>query len=273
MKISPRIEKMPYLPVEMIDEIFQFIEDGEDLLNAIKGLFLTRTYHCFFLRDNYLWRRLTKLHYPFYVMRPSDPLLRTLIKLLRCFPNRLNEQQWDIANHMENLNADFKCPVTYVVGRGDGLCEACNEVDPRLVKKLHDIEHMSCLRHPELDIPKSEWIVNVLCNTEYGCATLEWHKALRAFIIKHFGSHIMRFLKNQPVWFAAGRLTLEEKTRFDMERSMVSLYLQESCSGGGYKPYDIYTKRRYWASAETSGLPRLLTVDDDDRVLVHPSDE
>jgi len=249
MEISTRTEEMPYLPVEMIDEIFQFIEDGEDLLNAIKALFLTRTYHCFFLRDNYLWRRLTKLHYPFYVMRPSDPLLRTLIKLLRCFPNRLDEQQWDIANHMEKLNADFKCPVTYIVQRDDGLCERGilgGEVDPRLIKKLHDIEHMNCLESPILATPKTEWIVNVLCNTEYACVTREWREALKTFIVEHFGAHIMRFLKNRPSWQCAVELTSEEKDRADMERSMVSLYLQESCSGGGYKPYDIYTERRCW---------------------------
>ena len=252
MDISTRTEKTPYLPIEMIDEIFQFIADGEDLLSAIKGLFLTRTYHCFFLRDNYLWRRLIKLHYPFYIIRPRDSLLRTLIKLLCCFPNRLNEQQWDIANYMESLNADFKCPVTYVVGRGAGTGApefyqaGGGEIDPRLIKKLHDIEHMNCLGSPILDTPKAEWIVNVLCNTEYACATREWRKALKIFIVEHLGAHIMRFLKNRPVLHWRDRLTFEEKNRADMERSMVSLYLQESCSGGGYKPYDIYTERRCW---------------------------
>ena len=244
MQISRKA--IPHLPIEMIDEIFQFIADGEDLLNAIKGLFLTRTYHCFFLRDNYLWRRLIKLHYPFYILRPRVPLLRTLIKLLCCFPNRLNEQQWDIANRMESLNADFKCPVTYVVGRTEELCETCEDVDPRLIKKLHDIEHMNCLGSPILATPKTEWIVNVLCNTEYACVTREWKKALRVFIAEHFGAHIMRFLENHPVWVTTDRLTCEERNRADMERSMVSLYLQERCSDGGYKPYDIYTERRCW---------------------------
>jgi len=244
--MNPKTERMPYLPIEMVDEIFQFIEDAQDLLNAIKALFLTKTYHCFFLRDNYLWKRLIKLHYPFYIIRPRVPLLRTLIKLLCCFPNRLNEQQWDIANHMESLNADFKCPVSYIVGRSDGLWEVCKEVDPRLIKKLHDIEHMNCLGSPILATPKTEWIVNVLCNTEYACVTREWRKALKIFIVEHFGVHIMRFLKNRPAWVTADRLTFEEKNRADMERSMVSLYLQESCSGGGYRPYDIYTERRCW---------------------------
>ena len=248
MKTVTETDKTPYLPIEMIDEIFQFIADGEDLLNAIKGLFLTRTYHCFFLRDNYLWRRLIKLHYPFYILRPRVPLLRTLTKLLCCFPNRLNEQQWDIANHMESLNADFKCPVTYVVGRGDGQWRNIfgGEVDPRLIKKLHDIEHMNCLGSPILATPKTEWIVNVLCNTGYACVTREWRKALGIFIAEHFGAHIMRFLKNRHADSWMDRLTFEEKNRADMERSMVSLYLQESCSGGGYKPYDIHTERRCW---------------------------
>jgi len=271
MKTVTETDKTPYLPIEMIDEIFQFIADGEDLLNAIKGLFLTRTYHCFFLRDNYLWRRLIKLHYPFYILRPRVPLLRTLTKLLCCFPNRLDEQQWDIANRMESLNAEFKCPVTYVVGRTEELCYHEEKVDPRLIKKLHDIEYMSCLGNPILVVPRSEWIVNVLCNTEYACATLEWQRSLRTFVVRHFGEHIMRFLKNRPVWLDALRLTSEQKTRADVERCMVSLYLQETCFGGGYKPYDIYTKRRCWLCSETHGLPRLLTTDDDDRVLMCPA--
>ena len=241
---------MPYLPIEMIDEIFFSIGNAEDLINIIKALFFTRTYYDLLKNESYLWRHLIKIHYPYYNLTPNENKFKTFIKLLKGYPNRLNEENWKLAVMIDTLAYTYPCPVTYSLMRGD-VAYNCINVDYRLVKKLFDTEYTKCEKNSTISIPKQDWTVNVILNTYHSCQgiNISWVKAFSIFIESYFPSHIveniMLFLKvkQNPLMSYINKdenIRQQEKEIETKTCAIISTYLQESISHT-YTTYEIHT--------------------------------
>jgi len=191
---------IPYLPPEMIDEILMNIEDGQDLINAIKALLLTPLYYNALIIDNYLWRHLIKEHYPFYNISPTENKLKTLLTLLNSFPNRLNKENWDIANAINNI--DSPMVITYYFMKCDIGAE-CRTVDFKLIKKLFDTEYINNISVPESSFSKREILQNTISNTYHSCVYTNnvWAVLFRAFINKIFptiGLALVDYIQSIP---------------------------------------------------------------------------
>ena len=244
---------VPYLPPEMIGEILMNIEDGRDLINTIKALLLTPLYYSAIVNDNYLWRHLLKLNYPYYNLKSTEHKLKTLTMMLKCYPTRLNEENWKIALLIEKEASAYQCPVSYMIMRGDVAGE-CNDLDYRLVKKLFDTEFIYCDTNPMVSTPKSEWIINILNNAKNSCdgMSASWRKAFKVFVNTYLGTPVSQYLKEPECICNAAVNAIhtrecysskhnERKLRELNTRPMVSLYLLETMSST-YKLYDIYRK-------------------------------
>jgi len=243
------VSRRPFLPFEMIDEVILLVADGQDLINIITALFLTRRYHAFLAGDDYLWKRLLRAHYPHYVVYPEQRLLPTLIGLLRSFPNRMERaDHWGFCHDMERLSRAYPCPMSYSFMRAEEA-SGCRIVDWRLIKKMFDTECIRCGDNPNLRVPKDKWIINNLTNVVHSCESInsEWVTAFYVFLEKTFGEPVLEYyydhvmgryihpeLRNGRELPAKSVHTPEEK---EQREHSISLYIQEVMS---HKKYGLY---------------------------------
>lgn len=243
------MKQVPYLPLEMLEKIFMFIKDEVELINITRALLLTKTYYFHLNSNNHLWKKLIQIHYPYYSFNATNvSTLPLFLNLLRCFPNHLNREQWNIVNYMEKLNTKNNMPLSYILSRIDPLCiNVSSDIDTRLIKKLYDIDHINMSKHfvdndIAICIPTLKWYIDVLCNVEYGCPTLKWRTAFRSFVTETFGKKVLKFLERRISPFDSRyiRVSLDEKKQIEYEIYTISLYLQECHIQGKYKPYDMF---------------------------------
>jgi len=232
-------ETLPFLPFEMIDEVILLVADGQDLINIITALFLTRRYHAFLAGDDYLWKRLLRAHYPHYVVYPEQRLLPTLIGLLRSFPNRMERaDHWGFCHDMERLSRVHSCPMSYSFMRAEEA-SGCRIVDWRLLKKMFDTECIRCDDNPNLRVPKDEWIMNNLTNVLHSCEGINcaWVAVFHVFLEKTFGEPVLEYYAhNLPTTSSPPPPFLTPQQRQQLEHS-ISLYIQEVMS---HKKYGLY---------------------------------
>jgi hypothetical protein len=238
------VSRRPFLPFEMIDEVILLVADGQDLINIITALFLTRRYHAFLAGDDYLWKRLLRAHYPHYVVYPEQRLLPTLIGLLRSFPNRMERaDHWGFCHDMERLSRAYPCPMSYSFMRAE-KASGCRIVDWRLIKKMFDTECIRCDDNPNLRVPKDKWIINNLTNVVHSCESInsEWVTAFYVFLEKTFGEPVLEYYYDhvplgpslRPPRAGEGSSRWSEST---MTEHSISLYIQEVMS---HKKYGLY---------------------------------
>jgi len=240
-----------YLPVEITEKIILFIKNADVLLNVINTRFSTKTHNEFTREDNHLLKCLIKVNYPYFIIQSTDNLLNTLVSLLKSYPNRLDKENWKLALLIEKESMAYRCPVSYMIMRGE-VASDCNNVDYRLVKKLFDTEYINCDANPNISTPKSEWIINILYNLENACDGMNasWKDAFKVFIDTCFGKSISQYFK-KPECICNASILLhtrecyshqhqESKLREENTRSMVSLYLQETMSTKKYNIYNVY---------------------------------
>jgi hypothetical protein len=171
---------------------------------------------------------------------------------LKSYPNRLDKENWKLALLIEKESMAYRCPVSYMIMRGE-VASDCNNVDYRLVKKLFDTEYINCDTNPDISTPKSEWIINIFHNLESACNGMNasWKDAFKVFIHTYFGKPISQYFKKPECICNAPRNVIhteecyshqhqESKLREENTRSMVSLYLQETMSTKKYNLYNIY---------------------------------
>ena len=240
------VSTRPFLPFEMIDEVILLVADGQDLINIITALFLTRRYHAFLAGDDYLWKRLLRAHYPHYATwTPDQRLLPTLIGLLRSFPNRMERaDHWGFCHDMERLSRAYPCPMSYSFMRAE-KASGCRIVDWRLIKKMFDTECIRCDDNPNLRVPKDKWIINNLTNVVHSCESInsEWVTAFYVFLEKTFGEPVLEYYAHNHVMATvpgsrpaggSGPHTQEER---EQREHSISLYIQEVMS---HKKYGLY---------------------------------
>ena len=226
---------MPYLPPEMIGEIILDIDERQDLINTIKALLFTPLYYSDLINDNYLWRHLINKHYPFYNISPTENKLKTLFTLLNSFPNHLNEENWDIANEINNI--DSPMVITYYFMKSEIGAE-CRTVDFKLIKKLFDTEYINNISNPESRFSKREILKNTLSNTYHSCVYTNnvWGVIFRDFINKTFptiGLALVDYIQSIP------RRALDEEDAYLNALVNYTDEIQEIIDSDAYHFYKI----------------------------------
>jgi len=241
------------LPVEITEKIILFIKNADMLLNVINTRFSTKTHNELTREDNHLLKCLIKANYPYFIIQPTDNLLNILVSLLKSYPNRLNEENWKLALLIEEECMAYSCPVSYMIMRGE-VASDCNDVDYRLVKKLLDTEYISCDTNPNIQTPKSKWIINILRNAKNACDSMNasWKNAFKVFVDTYFGKPISQYFKkpecicNAPNYAVhtdechSHQYNKDNNLQKENTRLMISLYLQETMLTEKYNIYNIH---------------------------------
>ena len=251
MALASNNHTLPYLPPEMIGEILLNITNAKDVINTINALLLTPLYYNSLINDNYLWKKLINIHYPYYKLKPTENKLKTLIRLFKCFPNYLDKDNWDIVNLIESENNKYPCSVSYIMMKKETV-KKYNTIDYRVIKKLYDTEYVSCMRVYS-DIPYEECVINILNNVNYCCGNINffsgktnnWRKMMKVFITTHFDEIIKDYLECpdcncSPLPSTPFHICRNRPNRKKQSLGYKAIKHLMNTIGSTYIPYDIF---------------------------------